>query len=242
MRPSTDSARRVVGSRVANSASSTGALGAGQPVQQARLAGVGVADDRDRRHLVPPPLGPLGLPGRVHLAQRGTQLGDPAVDPAPVGLQLGGHTGPRPPMPAPPLARPPAWRDRLPPQPRRRCLRGTAAGPARPGPCPRRSSRAGRRCPGSRRIRSIALTLTRSSRLRSCAGAVRRRRSPYRRRSPLRPGATRRPCRCRCTSPGRAAGGAGSGPRGPPSPQVGQRLELADRVLGVDLTAGGPVA
>ncbi len=78
--------------------------------------------------------------------------------------------GPRPPMPPPPAARPPAWRDRLPPQPRRRWVwycnwaSSTCALPSALLACWAKMSRISA-------TRSTTLTLTRSSRLRSWLGA-----------------------------------------------------------------------
>ncbi len=79
--------------------------------------------------------------------------------------------GPRPPIP-PPAAptRPPAWRDRLPPQPRSRCFMycswasSTWALPSLLFACWAKMSRISA-------VRSTTLTLSLSSRLRSCAGA-----------------------------------------------------------------------
>ena len=78
--------------------------------------------------------------------------------------------GPRPPMPPPcEPTRPPAWRDRLPPQPRSRCLpysscaSSTCALPSLDLACWAKMSRISA-------VRSTTLTLTRSSRLRSCDG------------------------------------------------------------------------
>ena len=143
--------------------------GAGEPVEQAGLAGVGVADDGHRRHLVPPPLRPLGLPGAVHLAQRGPQLGDPAVDPAPVGLELGlagtaaadAHAAAGPPAGLPgevaaPAAQPLLEVLQLGQLDLRLALRALRA-------CWAKMSRISA-------VRSITLTLTWSSRLRSWAG------------------------------------------------------------------------
>ena len=65
----------------------------GEPVEQGRLAGVGVAGDGHRRDGVALPLGPLGRAGAPHLLELATELGDLVVDPAPVGLDLG-LTGP----------------------------------------------------------------------------------------------------------------------------------------------------
>ena len=63
--------------------------GAGQPVEQAGLAGVGVAGDRDARDVVAAPLLALGVAGALHVGELAAQLGDLGVDPAAVGLDLG---------------------------------------------------------------------------------------------------------------------------------------------------------
>src|SRR4051812_21388382 len=63
--------------------------GVGEPVEQARLAGVGVARDGHARDVVATALLALGVAGALHLAQVAPQLGDLGVDPAPVGLDLG---------------------------------------------------------------------------------------------------------------------------------------------------------
>src|SRR4029453_18172260 len=63
--------------------------GAREAVEQARFSGIGVPDDGNGGDLVTAPLCPLGLPGRVHLPERGSQLGDTAIDATPVSLQLG---------------------------------------------------------------------------------------------------------------------------------------------------------
>src|SRR5215212_5444945 len=62
--------------------------GSGHPIEQARFAGVRIADDRHRRHLVAPPLGALDRTRGVQVPQLSAQLGDPTGDPAPVSLQL----------------------------------------------------------------------------------------------------------------------------------------------------------
>ena len=63
--------------------------GAGQPVEETGLAGVGVAGDRDARDVVAPALLPLGVAGALHVGQLAAELGDLGVDPAAVGLDLG---------------------------------------------------------------------------------------------------------------------------------------------------------
>ena len=62
--------------------------GIGEPVEQRRLAGVGVAGDRHGWDLVAPPLLALGVAGALHLLELAVELGDLGVDPAPVGLDL----------------------------------------------------------------------------------------------------------------------------------------------------------
>src|SRR4051794_1243209 len=63
--------------------------GAGEAVEGAGLAGVGVAGDRDARDVVATALLALGVAGALHVGQLAAQLGDLGVDPAPVGLDLG---------------------------------------------------------------------------------------------------------------------------------------------------------
>ena len=62
---------------------------AGQRVEQARLAGVGVADDRDTADVVAPALAALGLADLAHRGDVAAQLGHAVADPAPVQLDLG---------------------------------------------------------------------------------------------------------------------------------------------------------
>ena len=175
--------------------------GAGEPVQQAGLAGVGVADDGDRRHLVPPPLGPLGLPGAVHLAQRGAQLGDPAVDPAPVGLELGltGATAADAGAAAGPAAGLPGQVATPAAEPLLQVLQlgqldlGLALGAL--GVLGEDVQ--DQRGPVDHLDLDLVLQVAQLRRARA-----RRRRSPCRRRWRPRPRAARRPCRGRCRSPG----------------------------------------
>ena len=63
--------------------------GTGQPVEQRRLAGIGVADERDdrKRHLLA--LGAVQVAGAAHRLQFALQLDDLVLQRAPVGLDLG---------------------------------------------------------------------------------------------------------------------------------------------------------
>src|ERR671916_2039334 len=64
-------------------------LGAGNRVEQAGLARVGVADDGHVGHLVGAPAASLGVANRTHRGDFAPQFGEPAVNAPPVGLQLG---------------------------------------------------------------------------------------------------------------------------------------------------------
>ena len=81
--------RRSVGSSVANSMSSRQHAAPGQPVEQRRLAGIGVADDRDdrKRHLLA--LGAVQVAGAPDRFQLALQLDDLFLQHAPVGFDLG---------------------------------------------------------------------------------------------------------------------------------------------------------
>ena len=83
-----DSSRRIVGSRVANSMSSAPTADAGQAVEQGRLAGVGVADQR--HHRVRHALARLAVQraGAFHLFELALQLGDALADQAAVDFDL----------------------------------------------------------------------------------------------------------------------------------------------------------
>ena len=63
--------------------------GPGQRVEQARFPGVGVADDRNRRHVAVQAPTALGVADLFHLLDLTTQLRHPLADPAAVGLDLG---------------------------------------------------------------------------------------------------------------------------------------------------------
>jgi hypothetical protein len=62
--------------------------GSRERVQQARLAGVGVADDRDTRDVVATALAPLGLADLAHRLDVAAQLGHAVADAPPVQLDL----------------------------------------------------------------------------------------------------------------------------------------------------------
>ena len=124
---------------------------AGQPVEQAGLAGVGVAGDRDRRHLRRGAARAAWSSRAVSIrAISRRSLAIRVADPAAVGLDLG--------LAGPTAADAAALGDpatglagQVDHPSRAAAAAGTAAGPARPGPCPRGSWRAGRRCRGSAR-------------------------------------------------------------------------------------------
>ncbi len=63
--------------------------GAGHPVEDARLAGVGVPGDGDGGDGSATTLGPFGVPGGAHVGDLALELGHPGADPAPVQLDLG---------------------------------------------------------------------------------------------------------------------------------------------------------
>ena len=116
-------ARRVVGSRVANSASSTSTPAPVSRLSRRRLAGVGVAGDRHARHRVAAParrawcrgssaspmISRLSREMRVRIRRRSVSI---LVSPGP--------RRPTPPPAPPPRPLPPVCRDSASPQPRRR--------------------------------------------------------------------------------------------------------------------------
>ena len=69
--------------------------GSGEGVEQAGLAGVGVADDRDGRHVTVPASAALGIADLLHIFDLAAQPRHPLPDAATVGLDLGltGATG-----------------------------------------------------------------------------------------------------------------------------------------------------
>ena len=83
------SRRRVVGSRVSNSVSSARHARAGERVHEARLAGVGVAGERDLGDGGRAAPLALGLAGAGDVAQAPAQGGHAVAHQAPVGLELG---------------------------------------------------------------------------------------------------------------------------------------------------------
>ena len=120
--------------------------GLGEPVEQRRLAGVGVADDRDVGQAAACPALALQLRGcsdssrrspsslviRPLIRRRSTSsLVSPEPKPAADAAALLRQVG--------------RWRRAA------AAAAGSAAGPARPGPCPRGCARSGRRCRGSPR-------------------------------------------------------------------------------------------
>src|SRR5512132_716512 len=64
-------------------------IGARQPVQQGRLAGVRVADERDRRKLAAPAGLALGGPGLGETLQLALELVHPTLDATTVDFELG---------------------------------------------------------------------------------------------------------------------------------------------------------
>ena len=64
-------------------------VGAGEPVEQRRLAGVGVADQCHHPVRDPLPAGTMQPPRRLHLLQFVFQPRDAVADQAAVGLDLG---------------------------------------------------------------------------------------------------------------------------------------------------------
>ena len=69
--------------------------GAGEGVEQAGLASIGIADDRDRGHVAVQTTAALGVADLFHVLNLAAQLRHPLADPATVGLDLGlaGPTG-----------------------------------------------------------------------------------------------------------------------------------------------------
>ena len=63
--------------------------GAGQRIEQGRLAGIGVADERHGRIRHPRPRFPMQRARAAHLLELGANALDPVADDAPVGLDLG---------------------------------------------------------------------------------------------------------------------------------------------------------
>ena len=185
-------------------------LGPGQRVEQGRLAGVGVAGERDARQRGALPAGPHHAAVALQPREAAAQRGDPVARQAAVGLDL---------RLAGPVCR---FRSR------RRVARGAStapacapccirAVPARPAACPRPSGRGRRRCRGSP---PCGRSPARPARPRGCApGAAparRRRRRRWRRWPRPAPSA---PPACRGRSSGRdraPSAAAASRPRSPP--------------------------
>ena len=203
--------------------------GAGERVQQRRLAGVGVAGQRDRRllaaaALLAPGLAPLGELGQPPLQHR-----DAVARLAAVALELRSRPG-----------RACRRRRRAVPgaSTSRACAAGcTRAAPARPGACPRRCAHAGRRCRGS-----AGCGRPRGPRARSRACAAAPARSRRRRSAPRRPASAKarlelgRACPCRRRSGDRAGRGAGRSRRSTATPAV----RASSRSSAISLSASTP--
>ena len=71
-------------------------VGVRQPVQQGRLAGIRVADERDRRELAAPASLALGGPGLGETLQLALELVHASLDAPPVDLELGLARAPGP--------------------------------------------------------------------------------------------------------------------------------------------------
>ena len=180
-------------------------IGAGERVQERGLADVRVAGERDRRRL----------------ASAGAPCGGcRAACPAPRGAPSAARHGAAPGGGRSPAATRPGRACRL----RRRAARGAATSPAsaagctraaraRPGACPRRCARAGRRCRGS------AACGRRPAPPAGSRGAAAGLESTPRRRAATRPRPRRRhtsaprACPCRRRSPDPGAGGTGRASR-----------------------------
>ncbi len=124
---------------------------AGQRVEQAGLACVGVADDRDRRHVAAQPAAALGVADLLHVLDLAAQLGHPFPDATPVRLDLrlaGAAQCPRR-RRCRLLGRRPGGTSTRPS--RAAAAACTPSAPASPAPCPPGWWRAGRRCRGSAR-------------------------------------------------------------------------------------------
>ena len=80
---------RMVGSRVANSMSAAITSALRQAVEQGRLAGVGVADQRDDRIGYVGPARPMQRPGALDAFELALDPHHPLLDQPPVGLDLG---------------------------------------------------------------------------------------------------------------------------------------------------------
>jgi hypothetical protein len=165
-RPSGVSARRTVGSRVANSWFSTSTPAPVSRLSRSRTCRRWCSRRSPRwaRPVRTAARVSLGVPAGLHRGDVALELGDPGVDPAPVQLDLGLAGAARPDA----LTAgdpPPAWRLIDSPQPRRRGSRycnwasSTCALPSRLLACWAKMSRISA-------VRSMTLTLTTSSRAR----------------------------------------------------------------------------
>ena len=87
-RPEGSTRPRIVGSSVANSWSSACTCRAGQRVEQRRLAGIGVADQRHHRERHAPPRRAMQAARAAHLLELALEPHDAVADQAAVGLDL----------------------------------------------------------------------------------------------------------------------------------------------------------
>ena len=60
----------------------------GEAIEERRLAGIGVADERDHGMRAAPPLAPMQRAGALHRVEIALDLGDALLDLAPIGLDL----------------------------------------------------------------------------------------------------------------------------------------------------------
>ena len=197
-----------------------------QQVEQRRLAGVGVADQRDRRDVgLLPALAQPGPP-LPHVLDAGRDARDALPDPPPVGLELR-LAGPA----RADAAAESRQRDAGADQPR---AAGTSAARARPATCPSRVR--ARRAKMSRMscVRSMTRSATPSSIAAAAPASTRGRRPPGRCAARRRPPPVRAACRARGTSPGPAARAPGSSAATTPA---ARGLRRARRVRSSDCSA-----
>ena len=177
-------------------------------VQQRRLAGVRVADQRDRGHRGPLALGTLHGAGALDVLEAPAQDGDPVAGQAAVGLDLGLAGAPRA-DPATEALEVASTALACAPG----CIR---AGRARPGACPRRCPRARRRCRGSPWFDRRPASRRPPPGCAPGGPSARRRRRSGSRRRPSRQPSLPRPCPARDRCWGAALRAAGASPRPPP--------------------------
>ena len=136
--------------RAWRTARSRRAPGLGEPVEQLRLAGVGVPGDRDARHRVAPAARALGVTGRLHVLDLAGAASPSACGSGDGPVRSSSHRGHASRCRHRRPTWPPACRDIDSPQPRRRGSRYSSWASSTCA-LPSGSSRAGRRCRGSAR-------------------------------------------------------------------------------------------